>query len=566
MKRWVWAALVAVMAAAIVMRFLPLGQFAVWGSDSGEYYYLTKRLVASSAISTDYGGWGFGYPYFPGMFILTGEASLLTGMGVFSSLLWVAPFAASISVLVLAVIALRAFDDIRAGLVAGAFIAVCTPSVFATSHPIPGGLGDLLALLCILLLLKTIENRAAAPALVLASIALVMTHHLSVFFVIVPVAFALLGREMLRLRTDRGRTAIEGGYLVFLMAITFAWWYAYATPFRDRVIPEGVGLSPWTVLALAFSSLLAIPALVMLRRRAWPGRIYRPNFPSLGKLTKTYSLFLAGGIAVLALVALLNTPGTSIDVDPAAGYWFIPMVAVAGLAVAGVGRAEFSREGVFVMLWLGSIGLTILLAAATSNHVLLPYRQTQYIVEPLAIFAGAGAVTIHGQANLDGKKGRALLAAGLLTGGIVLCAATAYPPRGIMGGFEEGTTYGEMDSVLWLREQAPGTELLATDHRMSSMAFGFAMINASWDDAYKTLHGNLSQAIDEMAGLETPSGHHAVTMVLVDPAIESGVALKQWENAEPMSAEARAKFSSPVFMKVYDASGVRAYLVDLTRL
>jgi len=115
MKRWVWAALLAVMAAAIVMRFMPLGQFAVWGSDSGEYYYLTKRLVADSSVSTVYGGWGFGYPYFPGMFLLTGEAALLTGTGVFSSLLWVAPFAASLSVLVIALIALRAFEDIRRG-------------------------------------------------------------------------------------------------------------------------------------------------------------------------------------------------------------------------------------------------------------------------------------------------------------------------------------------------------------------------------------------------------------------------------------------------------------------
>jgi hypothetical protein len=122
-----------------------------------------------------------------------------------------------------------------------------------------------------------------------------------------------------------------------------------------------------------------------------------------------------------------------------------------------------------------------------------------------------------------------------------------------------------MDSVLWLRETASGKDLVATDHRMSSMVFGVAHFNATWDDAYDTLHGNLTEARAEMAGLDTPSGHHSVSMVLLDPAIENGVALKQWETARPMSDAAKAKFSSPVFIKVYEASQVKDYFVDLSR-
>jgi hypothetical protein len=550
------------MAAAVVMRFLPLLQFSVWGSDSGEYYLLTRRLVEGSALSTAYSGWGFGYPYFPGMFLLTGEAALLTGIGVFSSVLWVAPAVACLSVLTILQITLRAFDDIRAGLLAGALLAVCTPSVYSTSHPIPGGIGDLLALLCILLLLKTLEQRRAAPLLILASLALVMTHHLSVFFVIVPVLFALLGRELLRVRTDSMRTRVEGGYLVFILSLTLLYWYVYAVPFRDRVIGEGFGTSPWLVLAYAYASLLAIPLLVALRRRFWPRRFYRPVFPSLKRVMWTYAIFVTAGTLVMAAVVLLSSPGTAIDVDRTAAYWFLPMVFMVGLAVAGVGRGEYAKDGVFVMLWMGAICLTSLFAAATSNHVLLQYRQTQYLIEPLAVLTGAGAVFIHDHLNLDRQKVGALAAAGLLTGGLVLCAATAYPPRGVLGGFEEGTTAREMAAVFWLREQAGGNGLLATDHRMSSMVFGFAGVNTSWDDAFDTLHGNLSQARAEIAGLKTPSGFHAVSMVLLDPAIESGVALKQWETARPLSPEAKAKFSSELFTKSYDSGGVRIYMVN----
>ena len=566
MKRWIWAALVAVLALAVAMRFLPLMNFMIWGSDSGEYYVLTKRLVDTSAISTAYNGWGFGYPYFPGMFILTGEVQLLTGLPIFQSLLGVAPIIASLSVLVIFLISHRTFDDPRAGILAGAFLAVATPVVYATSHPMPGSIGDFLALLCILLLLKSLDSKAGLIALGLATFALVMTHHLSTFFVLIPVLFALLVRELVRARTDRRRTWVEGGYIVFLLSVTMLYWYAYAVPFRERVIPEGFHVSPAIVLVLAYAALLAVPVLVWLRRRFLPGARYRPSFPTLARVSKYYAAFVVTGALIVAAVALVATPGTTIRIDERASYWFLPLIFLLGLSIAGIARAEFSKDGFFVLLWMGAISITLLFAIATTNHVLLPYRQTQYFVEPLAVLTGAGAVFIHDHWNPDDDRRRTVAAAAVLSVAVLLCAGTAYPPREIMGGFEEGTTYQEMDSVLWLREDGRPAELVATDHRMSTMTFGFAGLNASWDDAYETLHGNLSVASREMAGLETPSGFHRVSLVLLDPSIESGVALKQWETAKPLSGEAKAKFSSELFTKLYESNGVKIYRVDQTLL
>jgi len=562
MKRWVWAGLAGVLALAVAMRFWPLWQFMVWGSDSGEYFVLSSRLVGTSAISTDYGGWGFGYPYFPGMFILTGEFKLLTGVPILQSMQWVAPLVASLSVLVIFLITVRAFDDARAGLLAGAVLAVATPAVYATSHPMPGSVGDLLALLCILLLLRSLETKSALVALGLASAALVMTHHLSTFFVLMPVLFALLARELVRVRTDRQRTLIEAGYAVFLLSGTMLYWYGYATPFRERVIPEGFGLSPWTVLALAYASLLAIPLLIWLRRRFAPGARYRPAFPSVRRVTILAAAFIAASAAGLAVIALGATPGTSIDIDDRAMYWFLPLILLLAIAIGGISRAEFSRDGFFVQLWLGAIAITLLFGIVTNNHVLLPYRLNQYLIAPMAVLIGAGAVFLHDSWNPDRKKAVSALAAVALSAAVVMCAVTSYPPREILGGFEEGTASVEMDGVLWLREDGRPAELVATDHRMSSMTFGFAGLNASWDDARDTLHGNLSEARAEMAGLETPSGLHSVTLVLLTPSIEAGAALTQWETARPLTGEARSKFSSEAFLKIYESNGVKVFRTD----
>ncbi|MGQ9582254.1 MAG: hypothetical protein ACUVV6_01915 [Thermoplasmatota archaeon] len=556
MKRWVGAALLGVVGLAILMRFAPLLEFSIWGSDSGEYYQITKLIVESGALGGDYIGWGFGYPYFPGMFLLTGEVVELGGAPLLETLLLVAPLVACLSMVAIFLIGLEAFRDPRAGLFAAAYLSVCTPHVFATSHPMPGSVGDFLALLCILLLLKSVARRWAIPALALATPALIVTHHLSTFFVLVPVLLALLAREALRLRTDARRARVEGGYLLYLYSLALLFWFVYAVPFRERVLTEAFHTSPWAVLGLAVLCLAAVPCIVALRRRLAPGLRYMPSFPSLKRAVAGYGVFVAGGAAVMAGVALASAPGTAINVDEFAAIWFLPQVFVLGLAVAGVGWAEFSREGLFVLLWLGAIALTLVIGVATENHVLLPYRQTQYLMEPLALFAGAGAMLVHDQTNLERRVRTSLAAAGVLLTGVLLVGATSYPPKGILGGFEEGTSAAEMDSALWLRDGRGGWELLATDHRMSSICFGIAGINASWDDARMTLHGNLSEAEEEIGGLEVPSGHHAIDLVLLSPSVVEGAALVQWESARPIEGAALAKFGSPLFVKIYEAGGV----------
>jgi hypothetical protein len=229
------------------------------------------------------------------------------------------------------------------------------------------------------------------------------------------------------------------------------------------------------------------------------------------------------------------------------------------LAIGGISRAEFSRDGLFVELWLVALSITMVFGIATSNHVLLPYRQTEYFIQPMAVLIGAGAVFLHDNWNTERRRAASAAAAVALSALVAMCAVTAYPPREMMGGFEEGTTSEEMDGVLWLRENGPPAELVATDHRLSSMVYGFAGLNASWDDARDTLHGNLSEARLEMAGLETPSGLHRIELVLLSPSIEAGAALTQWETARPLKGGALAKFSSEAFLKVYESNGVRAF-------
>ena len=68
---------VLLVGLALVLVFLALEPFlsyALFGSDTGEYYTLTASLLSTGHLphGAAYGGWGTSYPDFPGIYLLAG--------------------------------------------------------------------------------------------------------------------------------------------------------------------------------------------------------------------------------------------------------------------------------------------------------------------------------------------------------------------------------------------------------------------------------------------------------------------------------------------------------------
>ena len=117
-----------------------------------------------------------------------------------------------------------------------------------------------------------------------------------------------------------------------------------------------------------------------------------------------------------------------------------------------------------------------------------------------------------------------------------------------------------MQGVLWAGEHLESGATVASDHRMSSMIFGFGDLNATWDAGENTLHGETYDEFqEEVASLKVPSGTKPINYVLLDDDIKEGAALLQWENARPMSQKAKDKFQKWPFIKLYEADGVEIY-------
>lgn len=535
--------LAAVAALGVAVRLLPLASFAVWGSDTGEYHRLTEELVRQGRLSLDYPGWGVAYPWFPGLYSVAGAVSAMTGLDARASLEVLVPALAGLAALAAALLAHALTRDARAALLAGAVLAVAMPAAFATSHAMPGALGHLFLLGGLLLAWAAPRDRGALVAALLVAAALVATHHLSTYMFLVALGGMVLLRALLVRHAAGAEHAAPLAVLAAALAMAVAWWL-WAQPVRDDIAPKASALG---VPGLAALALLALAALALLPRwragRAWA---FQPRYPDARRGLRIVGGMFAAVLAGSAVVGFVRVPGTSVQVTPLAVLWFLPLVAVVAFAFLGSGLAKFRPGGAWVYGWsvaqLASFGL----AMAAGSVVLLPYRHTEYLLEPIALLAGLGLAAAVAHARARSPRLGAWAAAGVV--GLLLAnAAAAYPPPSVLAGFTEGTTRGEMAAVRWAGEHvalAPDA-VIAADHRMSSMLFGYAGLNATWEYAPRTFEApSFDEARAEMLAVHAPSGVKRVDYVFLSRAMREHLALAQWDAAQPLSPAAQAKFDA----------------------
>lgn len=556
MKKSGALALAAIVIGAVGLRWAPLLSFVYWGADIGEYFAILRDLAATGRVSFDYDGWGVTYPYFPGLFFVQGAVVALAPVDVTTVLNLLAPALGGLAVLPVFLLATMLTRRTSIGLLAAAFVATVMPHAYSTSHAAPSTLGDLLAFAGLLVFLRIPQDRRAILPALAISAALVITHHLATYFLILMVLLGMVVRGLLRPALAAKGGTRQAGTLAALLGMTFAFWFGYATTFRDGILRD-VNVNPWWIIPASFPVLLAaLVGLVRLRRRV-PWR-YRPRYPDLRHLAVVY------GLAILFLFGLMGygivtaVPGTAIPLPPIVLAYFAPLTLAIAFAAAGRKFFDFHRGGHAPTGWLAALVLSTAFGAVAAPHVIIPFRHTEYLMVPLALFAGAG---IAGLVDLRGTVSRGRAAAGALAGLLVVAnAATAFPPPSIIVGWQEGARPAALDAAYWLRGHAAG--LVAADHRASSLAFGFGGADATWDATRSPfLADSFAEGRHGFLEVRAPSGAADVAYVWVDRDIEAGVQLFPWEPAVPMSEASKGKFSDAPFVKVFDNGFARLYWI-----
>lgn len=565
MKRYILLSLLGAVTLGTLLRAEPLFGYALWGSDTGEYYHLTSALVGSGFDAPQgYQGWGETYPYFPGLFVLAGSLSLLTGWSVILSLLIIPVFLVPVSLVAIFLITVRVTGSGGAALLASGSLAVLMPHVFSTSHPMPGTLGDALLILGLLALLLTRDVRGAWPVLAMVTLAIIPTHHLSSYLFILASAGGLSLREILRRNRDARRILRESLFIIAAYVGTVSYWTIYARPFQERILAAALPpLTPAMLLLAALAALLALP-VILLRL---PSLRLRWSIPG----SREILLRLAAILTTLGIILIISVqwgiPATTMRVPWTSVAYFLPLVILMLPVIIGCRVLDFFPEGNTAFGWFAAIALSSLLGVAAGSITLSPYRHMEYLMIPLAVLIVAGMLLVHSLLLRRGAPTRTVpLALGTLVI-LSLNAAIAYPPQDVMLGFQEGTFPGEVEGVLWAREHTPLHSTFASDHRMSSLLFGFAGGYATWDTTPLLFSEEaFTPALkDELSLVDAPHEPRRVQYIFLSKVMLDGVALDPNEPARPLSPASLAKFTSEPFLTLYDNGSGRLLILDWSR-
>jgi len=589
------ATVVLLAGLSLLLVFLALEPFlsyALFGSDTGEYYTLTSSLIATGHLPTGaaYGGWGTAYPDFPGTFVLAGAGSGALGIDAFSALSIIVPVVAVLSVLPLFLLFRRLYPNDTVALLGAAIASIAMPRLFSIAHPAPLALGDFLCVAALWMFVESRLDRRWYAPLALTSGALLVTHHLSSYFFVISALGGLVLLELWRpgLWSRRFPTR-ELTFVAAFVTATFVYWFYGTTSFVTKVIlyslpfPAYVGFAAFEGTALV--GIVVAGLLVRWRRARFRPRREWVRLPTDRSLLRDVAMIAVVVFGLVCALLFVPIPGTGQRTIPGAVLWFSPLLAL-GVFGAGSRRTpSVARLGPFPLAWLAALGLSagalLALAAfsATSPHygaaaslaaTISPSRHVEYLFLPIGLLLALGIARAVARAGDVGGR-RAMLAAGL--GVVILLGANAaivYPPANDFGGFEEGLTHGDAALWMWVGLAAPPTWAVATDHRLSSMIFGFDGNPATWVTTpalFNAAPNSSSDAISaanelRSVGTPNPAHPHPVDLVVVDSVMYTGVALDPAQLAQPLSSTAIAWFQGLPFLPLYEDGPNVVYLVE----
>jgi hypothetical protein len=584
--------LLGLAALLVFLALEPYLSYALFGSDTGEYYRLTADLLSTGTLphGSAYTGWGTAYPDFPGIFLLAGAGAGALGLNTFTALTVIVPVVAVLSVFPLFLLFRRLYPHDMVALLAAAFASVAMPRLFSIAHPAPLALGDFLCVGALWLLVESRYDRRYLLPLALTSGALLVTHHLSSYFFAVSALGGILFIELWRPGLWSRRFPLrELAFLAAFLTATFAYWFYGTSSFITKVLLTALGQHAYVGFvafeALGLLAILTVGLLVRWRRggfrprRSW---VRLPTDRSLVRDAVGLTIVIFGAIAVVTVVPV---PGTGQTTSLSAILWFSPILGL-GILCAGSRRAPTpARLGPFGLTWVGALGLSagamILLsvvgAAASQadltsvSNTVAPSRHVEYLLIPVGLLVAIGLARLVVRAGDRGGR-RAFLAASM--GAVVLLAANAaivYPPQSDFGGFEEGLTVQDAALWSWVGLAAPASWAVASDHRLSSMVFGFDGNPATWVTTPTLFNGQSSDwptAVAELRAAWVPTADHVhpIDLVLVDAVMYQGVALDPSQLAKPLSTAAIDWFAGLPFVLVFEDGQNYVYLVDASFL
>ena len=576
-KNWTFH-LSIVTSIAIILRCLPGWTYPAWGNDFGIYYGITNTLVESGELFGQYLGWGQSYQYFPVLYAVTGFVHWITGIDTMILMPRIAPIFGGLSVLIFYFVVKELLYSKKIAIFATMFLAVLPFHVYQTSHASPLTMGHFFIMLSMYLFIKYRQDNRYMTPLLISTLLLVMSHHLSTYFFLVSIIFIVF-TENASIKQWTMHIKKDIFYVIATSGMMFSYWIFVATPVFDLFMERGLEIGPlqissYFLIMLFYLMFFSLFAVINLKRKYDIFSERKKSTPA--SCIFMFSITLIISLIIMGVFTVIKIPWTNFSFTPIIIIYAIPLLLTISFGIAGLKQTRFIRNGYFIRGWMFGISLSFIFSLVTNSTVLYPHRHIEYLMVPLSIIAvyGLRGILLNSnrgkisrirtkipQLNLDflhdhNHKWFTIRKPIYVVLIIVLIATNAvsiYPPHEEHLASYEVITHENLFIIDWMKENLDAeTAVVASDHRLSRMVES-AGFNTTRDDATNIFkEWNLTDyANDLYATGSNYSYENKITHVVIDDIMKDKILNIAFAESFYMRNESYDKFQVEPYTLIY---------------
>jgi hypothetical protein len=557
--------LILITGMAVIIRSLPAWIHAAWGCDFGIYFGITKSVAQSGLLFPQYTGWGGSYNEFPVLYAINAFAHLVTGIDIITLMPKLTPIFGGLSVLIFYFIAHKIINNKKIALLSTLFFAFLPFHVYQTSHASPLTMGHFFIMISLFLFLKYRENTKYILPLIISTILLIMSHHLSTYFYLI----SLIGIILVENASSKEWTFTFKKDILYILVtslLIFIYWGLVAKTVFEQF------MSGFTIGGIHFESIFIIlifyvflaflftfgirffrrlSVFIIKHRESVKNPILKifiliichlnpfikKKWPSTKSRFIYFFLVIAILLGVLLFYSTTNMPWLGFSLTIGSIIIAFPFIIAITFGVVGFRYMWYIKNGLFIRGWTFALLFSLIIMIITNNKTLYPHRHPEYLMAPLAILMVYGIGGLFSDpfykgllskmkskkeiyvSNISGKikiiqKNR-LIYFFMIILLITSLAATTYEVHRALSQSWEEITNEDINSIGWIGENLDkNTSIIASDHRLERMAESEGF-NTTDDEVIKLWDAeNASEYIDELLGIG--KNYSRITHVIVD--------------------------------------------------
>lgn len=568
LKNWIFW-LILITGLAFIIRSLPAWINAAWGCDFGIYFGITKSVAQSGLFFPPYAGWGGSYNEFPVLYAITAFAHWISGIDIIFIMPKLIPLFGGLSVLIFYFVARELTNNKKLALICTLFFAFMPFHVYQTSHASPLTMGHFFIILSLYLFLKYRQNTKYIIILMISTMLLIMSHHLSTYFYLISlIAIVFVENAGSKEWTSTFRKDIL--YIIVTSLLVFAYWALIAKTIFDKFISGfsigGLHLESVYIIIIFYAILGCLFGIIKYIRRfndysiklkatvktpvqkffVWfifhINPFVKKDYPTTKSRVKLFISALIVMYCFIIFFTIFEMPWTGFAFTLESDIYMLPLVLAIAFGVAGFRYIWYIKNGLFIRGWIIALALSFVFMLITNNTTIFPHRHPEYIMAPLAILTAFGIGGLFSDPFYKGvisklkskenlyvsyvskkikisQKNRLMpffIAIMLVTS----LAVTTYEVHKALEQSSEEITNEDLAAIEWMGQNLnKNTSLITSDHQLERMAEAEGF-NTTEDEIIKLWSvENLSEYIDELLGFG--KHYNRVTHVIINDKMKN---------------------------------------------